>query len=78
MTGNCDRCGEETKEFWGMGNMSDTPTQVCRSCHDYWFTHYISLLDKMHLDPDRWHRKWKELYAEFLSFGKKREKVMFT
>lgn len=78
MTGNCDRCGKETKELWGIGSMTEFSAQVCRSCHDYWHTHYISILDKMHLDPDRWHRKWKELFTEFLFSGKRKEKVAFT
>lgn len=59
-----------------MGDTKENSAQVCPVCHRYWHSHYISLLNEMHLSPDEWSEKWGEAYAEFMSMGK--EVVRFT
>ena len=61
-----------------MSSRGENPAQVCHNCHFYWYEHYIKPLNAMHLSPEKWHEKWQEMYAEFLSLETAKEKVEFT
>lgn len=77
----CDRCGKKCQHdrTFNMGDTKENSANVCPNCHHYWHSHYISLLNKMHLSPDKWGEEWEKAYAKFMSFGKTvKEKVIFT
>jgi hypothetical protein len=50
-----------------MSNAGKNPSQVCHNCHFIWYEQYIKPLNAMHLSPEKWHKKWQEMYAKFLS-----------
>lgn len=76
----CDRCGRivDKRALTSMGNTSKNSTRVCKICTKYWYSYYITKLDKLRLDPMGWHKKWNEFYCAFLKSGNRKEVVQFT
>jgi hypothetical protein len=61
-----------------MGSTKENIAHICDGCHNIWRDVFIERLDKMSLNWKKRDFVWHVFYAEFLSEGNKKEKVLFT